>query len=186
MKSRISHFAVMALFAWAAAPASHCLGSYHFTQIEKIIGGVNGDTTAQAIQLRTRVAGQGQMQNAKLIAWDANGGNPVIIIDFQNAVSDSAAGARVLITSPAMTAYTNPPVAPDFIMEAIIPESYLAAGSLVFENDEETLIVWRLSWGGAAYAVRTLGSATIRNICAAQQAFLDVPVVSSFLKTNPI
>ncbi len=32
--------------------------SFHLMQIEQVIGGVNGDTNAQAIQLRMRFAGQ--------------------------------------------------------------------------------------------------------------------------------
>ncbi len=157
---KTTNVVVVAIAALAAAPVSHCLGSYHFMQIEKIVGGVNGDVTAQAIQLRMRSAGQGQMDNAKLIAWDAVGENPVVIIDFQNAVPNEAAGERILIISLPMAAYTDPAVEQNFFMEALIPESYLAAGSLTFQNDEETLLVWRASWGGTAYIGDTTGSLT--------------------------
>jgi hypothetical protein len=40
--------------------------------------------------------------------------------------------------------------APDFIMTNPIPASYLAAGSLTWEDNFGT-VYWRLSWGGAAY-----------------------------------
>ena len=36
----------------ALQPAAHA--TFHLMQIEQVIGGVNGDTTAQAIQLRMR------------------------------------------------------------------------------------------------------------------------------------
>jgi hypothetical protein len=43
------------LFALAATlllPLNRASAAFHFMQIEQVIGGVNGDTTAQAIQLR--------------------------------------------------------------------------------------------------------------------------------------
>ncbi len=38
-------------------PALPAQATFHLMQIEQVIGGVNGDTTAQAIQLRMRFAG---------------------------------------------------------------------------------------------------------------------------------
>jgi hypothetical protein len=52
--------------------------SFHLMQIEQVIGGVNGDTTAQAVQLRMRVAGQNQVDGAELVAFDPAGNNPII------------------------------------------------------------------------------------------------------------
>ncbi len=144
----------------ALALSAPCFATFHFMQIEKIVGGVNGDTSAQAIQLRMREAGQNQVYRGKLIAFDAAGANPVVLVDFKNSVPIDAAGSRILATSQAMTAYTDPPVVQNFIMDALIPESYLAAGSIIFENDEETLIVWRASWGGSAYSGETTGALT--------------------------
>jgi len=46
------------------------------------------------------------------------------------------------------------------VMTNAIPSSYLEAGSLLFENDEGTLLVWRFSWGGAAYAGSTTAALT--------------------------
>ncbi len=42
----------------AMALALPAQATFHFMQIEQVIGGVNGDTTAQAVQLRMRPAGQ--------------------------------------------------------------------------------------------------------------------------------
>ena len=49
----------------AASPAAV---SFHFMQIEQVIGGVNGDPSAQAIQLRMRTCFQNQVQQARLVA----------------------------------------------------------------------------------------------------------------------
>lgn len=160
MNPKFANVVAVTLSLWAAAPASRCLASYHFMQIEKIVAGVNGDTSAQAVQLRMRVASQGQLDRGKLVAFDAAGENPVVIIDFQNTVRNASAGDRILVNTISMRAYTDPPAVETFTMERPIPDSYLAAGSLIFVNDEETLVVWRISWGGAAYTGSTAGAMT--------------------------
>lgn len=152
-----STFVLMLAMAGSPAP---CIASFHFMQVEKVVAGVNGDTSAQAVQLRMRVAAQDQVNRAKLLAYDAAGQNPVVLVDFSVPVANNAAGSTILIASTQLQAYTEPPVSPDFTLEQLIPQSYLAAGSLVFENDEETLLVWRFSWGGAAYTGDTTGAMT--------------------------
>ncbi len=129
-------------------------------QIEQVIGGVNGDAAAQAIQLRMRSNGQDFVSNARLLAWDAAGENPVLLIDFATNVSHGALDSRVLAATAGFSAYSEPAAVPDFVLTEPIPESYLAAGSLTFENDDGTLLVWRLSWGGAEYTGDTTGALT--------------------------
>jgi hypothetical protein len=51
-------------------------------QIEQAIGGVQGDTALQAIQLRMRISGQEVVSKARIRAWDANGANPILIVDM--------------------------------------------------------------------------------------------------------
>lgn len=147
---------LVAHLTWTT-PAS---ASFHFMQMEQVIGGVNGDTSAQAVQFRMRSNGQEFVSEAKLIAWDAHGENPVVLIDFTSDVPVGMVGARVLVASERFPQNTTPAAEPDFFMENLIPESYLAAGSLTFENDEGTLIVCRLSWGGENYTGSTTGAAT--------------------------
>lgn len=125
----------------------------HLMQIEQVIGGVNGDSSAQAIQLRMRFAGQSVTSQGRLIAFDAAGANPIIICDMTTNVAVGSAGSRVLIASTAFQ--TSPSITPDFVMTNTIPASYLAAGSLVFQDDGGT-IYWRLCWGGASYTGSTL------------------------------
>src|SRR5262245_6552688 len=124
--------------------------SFHLMQIEQVIAGLNGDVTEQAIQLRMRANGQTQLAQARIRAWDANGLNPVLIVDLGSSVPNGVTGARVLITSVNFNDDTSPPTTPNFIMTNLIPPSYLAAGSLTWESDTGN-VHWRLSWGGASY-----------------------------------
>jgi hypothetical protein len=146
---------ICSLFTLGAVCAlqSRAEATEHLMQIEQIIGSVNGDTTAQAIQLRMRANNQQFVSGGKLVVFDAAGSNPVEVLDLESNVAIGVTGARVLIASA-----TFPGPVPDFVMDNIIPESYLAAGSLVWENDAGTTIWWRTSWGGAAYTGSNLGS----------------------------
>jgi len=150
-------------FAALAAVPQPALATFHFMQIEQVIGGVEGNTSAQAIQLRMRSNGQEQLHSARLIAWDDAGQNPILLIDFATDVPVGLTGARVLIASATFARYTEPPVEADYTLANLIPESYLAAGSITFENDDGTLLVWRLSWGGSAYTGDTTGALTNDN-----------------------
>jgi len=132
--------------SWAADPA---LATFHLMQIEQVIGGVEGDVTAQAIQLRMRLNGQNLVSQSRIRAWDATGSNPVILRNLNLNVSGQAPGDRVLLATPSFLSTTSPATVPEFSMSPI-PESYLAAGSLTFESDAG-VVVWRVSWGGAAY-----------------------------------
>ena len=132
--------------------------TFHFMQIEQVIGGVDGDTTKQAIQLRMRAITQNFVSFARMRVFDAQGLNPVTVIDFASNVCLGGCGRRVLITSANFP--LDPGITPDFTMTNLIPASYLAAGSLTFEDNLGTVVFWRLSWGGASYTGSTLGSCT--------------------------
>lgn len=148
---RPSRWSLPVLSALLAASIAHpAQAAFHIMQIEQVIGGVNGDVSAQAIQLRMRAAGQNIMSASRIRAWDAAGLNPVLIIDMASNVPNGLLGDRVLIVSPSFQGYVSPVQPPDFTMTNPIPASYLAAGSLTFEADGG-IIYWRLSWGGAGY-----------------------------------
>jgi len=157
MKLKILVVACVLAFAMAGQMAQ---ASFHLMQIEQIIGGVNGDTTAQAIQLRMRFGGQNLVQFSRIRAHNASGGSAVTIATFPAAVPFSALGSRVLITSENFANYTSPALVTDRQMTAVIPASYLNAGSLTFEDAGSGSVLWRVSWGGAAYTGPTNGSAT--------------------------
>ena len=138
---------------------SPALATFHLMQIEQVIGGVSGDSSIQAIQLRMRAAGQNLVSQSRLVVRDANGLNPVLLINITTDLpGPSAGGDRILVATSAFASFTSPAVTPDFIMSPI-PAAYLAAGSLTFEDDFGT-ILWRLSWGGAAYLGPNTGDLT--------------------------
>lgn len=141
-RSALAAAATSVLFA---APA---LASFHFMQIEQVIGGLSGNTNAQAIQLRMRTLGQNLVSNGQLVVRDAAGLNPVVLIAFPSNVLDGSTGARVLAVTSTFAGMV--PVTPDFTLTNRIPDSYLAAGSLTWE-DHFGGVLWRLSWGGAGY-----------------------------------
>jgi hypothetical protein len=146
--------AVFAMLAFAAAPAH---ATFHLMQVEQVIGGVGGDTSAQAIQLRMRHNGQGGVSKARLVVRDAAGANPVVLIDFDTDITPENQGERILIVSTGFSAHTNPTVVPDFTLVNTIPDSYLAAGSLTYETNGG-LVLWRLSWGGNGYTGSNRGA----------------------------
>src|SRR5260221_534205 len=115
--------------------ASPALASFHLMKVEQAIGGVAGDLSQQAIQLRMRAPGQNLVgsNQARLKAWDAAGLNPVTLIIFPSDVANAVQGARILVVSPAFAA-AQPGIAADFAMTSLIPASYLAAGRLTFED----------------------------------------------------
>lgn len=141
---------IAAAAALAAGPAT---ASFHFMQIEQAIGGVAGDVSQQAVQLRMRSAGQNQMQFSRLRVFDANGLNPVLLFDFGAPVANGSLGDRVLVASPAFAAAQGP--TPDAVMTATIPPTYFAGGRLTFEGDGGD-VLYSLCWG--SYGGSTAGS----------------------------
>src|SRR5260370_32557635 len=132
MQKRLSlRLAFQAAVLLVATPA---FASFHLMKIEEAIGGVGGDTSQQAVQLRMRFAGQNFVgsNQARLIAWDSARLNPVTLIVFPSNVANSAQGARILVVSPAF-ASAHPGIPADFTMTSLIPPSYLAAGRLTYE-----------------------------------------------------
>jgi hypothetical protein len=142
-----------ALAGLALAVPAHA--TFHDMQIEQVIGGVNGDTTAQAVQLRMRLAGQNLVTGAQLVVVDAAGNNPVTLVTFSSSVSGGA-GKRILIATSSLSTYESTPVTPDFEMSNPIPPSYLAAGRLRYEKGG--LVYWSVSWGGASYTGLNTGT----------------------------
>src|SRR5207244_289122 len=140
--------------------ASPAFASFHLMKIEEAIGGVGGDTSQQAVQLRMRFAGQNLVgtAQARLIAHDAAGLNPVTLIAFPSDVPNAGQGSRILVVSAAFAA-AHPGIPGDFTMTSLIPPSYLPAGRLTFEDNAGT-ILWSLAWGGAGYTGSNLGSTT--------------------------
>jgi hypothetical protein len=142
----------------AAFIASSASATFHLMQIEQVMAGVDGDTTAQAIQLRLRNVFENMVSQGRLVAYDATGSNPVILINVPSNVANGAAGATILFTTPSFNSMTNGAATPDFTLTNPIPVSYLAAGSLTWEEKTTGTVYWRLSWGGASYTGSNAGS----------------------------
>jgi hypothetical protein len=129
---------------------SPAFATFHLMQVEQVIGGVNDDTTAQAIQLRMRASFQNLVQNGRLVVRDSTGANPLILIQPSTSVLNSSAGDRVLLVTSNFVSTTSPAVVPDFYMTNSIPPSYLAAGRLTWEDTVGT-VLWAVCWGGTNY-----------------------------------
>jgi hypothetical protein len=148
----LKRIALSALTLGAIALAEPVFASFHLMQIEQVIGGVNGDTSRQAIQLRMRDPGQNFVNLARVRAWDATGNNPVLLVDMVTSVGNGALGARVLL---ATNGFLSPTLIPDFVMQPI-PAAYLPAGKITFEDDSGN-VWWGFAWGGAAYTGTNTG-----------------------------
>jgi len=149
MKHRIG-FVWIALLCVALLPRP-ALAAFHLMEIEQVIGGVGGDTTAQAVQLKMRTTGQNLLTTGTRVrVYDAAGANPITIKTFASNPTNALACREILLVSPGMAAKTSPPVSADYTFDAAIPSSYLAAGSLTFETTGGS-VYWRVNWGGAAY-----------------------------------
>jgi glucose/arabinose dehydrogenase len=123
-------------------------------QIEQVIGGVNGDTTAQAVQLRMRATGENFVAGGQLVVFDATGNNPITLVTFPSNVTNANTGTRILIATASFASHEAVPIASDFTMTTI-PAGYLAAGRLAYQNGG---ILWSVSWGGASYTGPNTGT----------------------------
>ena len=145
------------LFTWPISLQA----SFHLMQIEQVIGGVNGDTSAQAVQLRMRATGENFVTGAQLIAYDAAGNNPIVLVTFPAGVGNGASGSRILITTPTFQNHEATPIASDFTM-AQIPQGYLAAGRITYSKPTFMAggVLWSISWGGTNYTGPNTGLTT--------------------------
>ncbi len=151
----------------AALLTTNTQAAFHLMQIEEIIGGVAGDNTAQAIQLRLRSAGNNIVSSSSIWAADASGSNRVLLLDIGANVAVSSAGARVLLSTASFTTKMNstggPAFSPDFTLASAIPASYLSGGRVTFEADGGSVstpgtIYWSLTFG--SYSGSNTGDVT--------------------------
>ena len=155
---KVSNIRLFVMIGMMVAASPSAQATFHFMQIQKVIGGVNGNTDAQAIQLRMRLVGQNFLNGqARLVAYDATGTNPVIITSFPPPDPAGGSCREILIASDDFALETTPAAARDYAMNNLIPPSYFAAGSLTFENSTGTIVYWRISWGGDSYTGPTTG-----------------------------
>ncbi len=158
-KTHLRRLPILAALA-SLALALPVQASFHLIQIEQVIGGVNGDTTAQAVQLRLRALGENFVSGGTLVAVDAAGNNPITLLNFPSDVANGAAGSRILITTPSFASHETSPIASDFTMTNAIPASYLSAGRLSYQRPgyQGGAALWSVSWGGAGYSGPNTGA----------------------------
>ena len=134
----------------AALLTTSAQAGFHLMQIEQIIGGINGNNAAQAIQLRTRQANQHNLSGTRVTAWDANGANPVLLFDFTATYTPAAQDEdSILLSSAAFNSgmlTTVPTFVNDFTLTNTIPASYLSGGKVTFGSDGGS-IYWSLAFG---------------------------------------
>jgi hypothetical protein len=156
----MSHRILFPLATALAALAFACpaAASFHFMQIEQVIGGYCGNPSVQAVQLRMRAGSQNLVSGIRLVAHDAAGDNPVILISFPGHADNSGAGLRILAATADFVTAGGPQ--PDFTLTNPIPPEYLAAGKITFETSGG-FVYWSLAWGGASYTgTNTSGDTT--------------------------
>src|ERR1044072_3861709 len=106
MNSRFAYALITLVGVFVLQSTAHA--TFHLMQIEQMIVSVDGDTTAQAIQLRMRAAGQNLVSGGKLVVFDAAGLNPITLVDPTTNVTNGAVGDRVLIVSANFPSHTTP------------------------------------------------------------------------------
>lgn len=146
-------------FFTALALAPSAFASFHLMQVEQVIASMDGDISAQAIQLRMRAPGQFLVNQTRLRVWNAAGTQPVVVLNIDADVSRSAAGSRILLATQAFTdavRVTSPLFAPDFTIINPIPQGDLLAGRLTYETDQG-FIMWSFAWGGPLYTGSNAG-----------------------------
>ncbi len=155
--SRRPHGLRLLAFLLATLLGATAHASFHEMQIEQVVGGVNGDTSVQAIQLRMRFTGENLVSGAKLIARDAAGANPVTLITFPGNATNS--NGRILAATANFAAHTDTNLAPDFTLTNTIPASYLPAGRLDYTSSTGA-VLWSIIYGGNGYTGSTTTSDT--------------------------
>jgi hypothetical protein len=148
-----------ALLVAACATAATAHAAFHIMQIEQIIGGLDGDSTAQAIQLRLRGGGQSVIGNGRIRAWDANGANPIVLLDPTTNVTNGTLGDNVLFATASfnmkmsgVAGYSS-----DFTLANVIPAAYLTGGKITWESNGG-LIYCSVAFGN--YVGTNLGETT--------------------------
>jgi len=126
----------------AATPAD---ATFHFMAIEKLIGGIGGDATAQVVQLQLRSAAQNFTNGTEIAAFDAAGGNRVLLATLTD-VTNGLQGDRILLATPSVADFVDGPFNPDFVMTPM-PESYLTAGRVVYDDPGGFGILFSVAWG---------------------------------------
>lgn len=135
----------IAMAGRASTPAS---ASFHVMRIYGVMGGADGSASVQFVELREAAAGQGQVQNAQLCFYDADG-LPWARFVFPGSVPSGAKDGSILVGSAAMeTAWNAGGASLDFTFSAAnttalngaadVNAPIPAHGTIVYESKTDT------------------------------------------------
>jgi len=99
---------------------------YHFANIDEIMSGVGGDSTAQYVEIRMLSAAQGSVAHSRLTAFSCNGSTHAILLEVPNDVCPANTNGRWTMGTASWAAATG--VAPDFIFAADVNVELTATG----------------------------------------------------------
>lgn len=146
MNPRIALAAALCLSA--ALPAARA--GFHFIEVEQVVGGINGDNTALAIQLRLRSAGQTLFGSTpvQLRIWDSTGTNSSVIGTISSNFGSGTSGSRILFANSSFVTQMSSVsgFTPNFTLSSA-PFSFLSGGKVTFETVSGGTVIWALAYG---------------------------------------
>lgn len=128
---------------FAAATSSVAHASFHLIAVNEVYS--NADDSVQYVELIALDNFQTQLQQARIIARNANGTVATIVFDFTAPYPQLDVGETILIATPAFESVAG--FAPDFVMSACSLIS-ATAGKVTFQNDAATIIPDSVAYGG--------------------------------------
>ena len=99
---------------------------FHISNIDEIMSGMGGDSTAQYVEIRMLQAGQGTVAHSRLTAFSCNGSTHAILLEVPNDVCPANTNGRWTMGTASWAAATG--VAPDFIFAADVNVELTATG----------------------------------------------------------
>ena len=135
--------------------------TFHITSISEIGAGFGNDPAIQFVELRLDAAGQTNLTNTRVTAFDASG-NATVLVLADHAVANGTAGANILFATEAFSSATG--ITPDFVMTAgiVSPTGMVCYGAPgvvppapnSWDADKPNNYVDCVAYGGFAAATR--------------------------------
>jgi hypothetical protein len=85
---------------------------FHFANIDEIMSGVGGDTTAQYVEIRMLLGGQGSVAHSRLTAFSCDGSSHAVLLEVPNNVCPANTDGRWTMGTASWATATG--VTPDF------------------------------------------------------------------------
>jgi len=85
---------------------------FHFANIDEIMSGVGGDTTAQYVEIRMLFSGQGHVAHSRLTAFSCDGSSHTVLLEVPNDVCPANTDGRWTMGTASWATATG--VTPDF------------------------------------------------------------------------